>query len=328
MKPSQIADSLAVLIQANQPTFVHGSPGVGKSDTVRQVAQRLDMPVYDVRTVLLDPVDLRGLPHLNGDGRTKWAPPVFLPEKGPGIIFLDELTSAPPLVQAACYQLVLDRRLGEYVVPDGVRILAAGNKQTDRAVVHRMSSALANRFTHLEYEVDFEDWRLWANKKSINELVIGFLKFRLELLFKFDPDHHAWPSPRSWEKVSNILRVQPPEYLEHGLIAGTVGTGAAVEFVAAMKLYRKLPSVEEILANPEKAPVPDRKETSICYAVSSAVSRAATVKNIDRVTAYLKRLQPEFSVLTIHDATIRDKDLCSTTAFQKWEAEHRELLQA
>ena len=125
MKASSISDALRVLVAARRPVFIWGGPGVGKSSVVKQLAETLNVPLQDVRALLLDPVDLRGLPFLGSDGRSKWATPEFLPQNGTGILFLDELNAAPAMVQASCYQLVLDRKLGEYVLPDGWAIIAA-----------------------------------------------------------------------------------------------------------------------------------------------------------------------------------------------------------
>jgi MoxR-like ATPase len=157
MKASQIASSLHVLFKARQPVFLWGGTGIGKSAIVRQLATSLNLPLQDVRALLLDPVDLRGLPFLGSDGRSRWATPEFLPKDGEGILFLDELNAAPAMVQASCYQLVLDRKLGEYTLPDGWAIIAAGNRDSDRAVTTRMPSPLRNRFVHLEFEVDAQE---------------------------------------------------------------------------------------------------------------------------------------------------------------------------
>ena len=162
MKASAVSNALRCLVAARQPVFVWGGPGIGKSAVVRQLAEGLNVPLQDVRALLLDPVDLRGLPSIASDGRSKWSTPEFLPHDGEGILFLDELNAAPAMVQASCYQLVLDRKLGEYSLPDGWAILAAGNRDSDRAVTTRMPTPLRNRFVHLEFEVDLQEWSEWA----------------------------------------------------------------------------------------------------------------------------------------------------------------------
>ena len=183
MKPSRLTTVLESLLAQRWPAFIWGPPGVGKSSIVRHIAAARGLPVIDLRASLLDPTDLRGIPAIEG-GRAVWCPPSFLPkpEDKPGVLFLDEINAAPPLVQASLYQLVLDRRVGEYVLPDGWWIVAAGNRQQDRAVTFRMSSALANRFVHLELEPDVDDWRTWAIATGLDPLVVSFIGFRPALL--------------------------------------------------------------------------------------------------------------------------------------------------
>jgi len=203
MKPSSIASALRSLVAARQAVFVWGGPGLGKSAVVRQLAESLKIPLQDIRALLLDPVDLRGLPFLGSDGRSKWAAPEFLPREGSGVLFLDELNAAPAMVQASCYQLVLDRKLGEYTLPEGWAIVAAGNRDSDRGVTTRMPTPLRNRFVHLDFEVDTQEWSEWAIQAAIRPEVIAFVRFRPELLSAFERDGNAFPSPRR----SSDLRV-------------------------------------------------------------------------------------------------------------------------
>src|SRR6266852_4292136 len=205
MKASAITAALRALVGERQPVFVWGGPGIGKSAVIAWLARSLKIQLQDVRALLLDPVDLRGLPHLS-EGRSKWATPDFLPREGEGILFLDELNSATAMVQASCYQLVLDRKLGEYTLPDGWAIVAAGNRESDRGVTTRMPTPLRNRFTHLQFEVDMQEWCEWGIRASIRPEVIAFVRFRPDLLSVFDRDANAFPSPRSWAFVSKILK--------------------------------------------------------------------------------------------------------------------------
>jgi hypothetical protein len=327
MKPSGIAQALKVLIRAGQPVFVWAGPGVGKSSVVAQVAAELKLVLRDVRALLLDPVDLRGLPFLGSDGRSKWATPDFLPQDGEGILFLDELNAAPAMVQASCYQLVLDRRLGEYTLPEGWAIVAAGNRDSDRAVTTRMPTPLRNRFVHLDFEVDLQEWCEWAIREGIRPEVIAFLRFRPALLSEFNKDACAFPSPRSWEFVSRILDslgTPSSPALEHELIAGAVGAGAATEFSGFLRMFRELPDIDAILMNPQRPPVPE--ESSAQYAVASALARCASDTNFDRICTYLERLPTEFRVLCVHDATLRDGTLRSTAAYVKFAVRHHEAI--
>lgn len=324
MKASAISSALSTLITTRQPVFIWGGPGIGKSAVIRQLAEFLHMPLQDVRALLLDPVDLRGLPFLGNDGRSKWATPEFLPQNGSGILFLDELNAAPAMVQASCYQLVLDRKLGEYTLPKGWAIVAAGNRDSDRAVTTRMPTPLRNRFVHLEFEVDLQDWSEWAIQAGIRPEMIAFLRFRPELLSVFDRDANAFPSPRSWEFVSRILDSTPDQSVEHELFAGAVGTGAATEFSAFLRMFRELPNIDAILLNPLKEPVPENAAAQ--YAVASALARCASDMNFDRVCTYLDRMPTEFSVLCVRDASLRQPGIRHTPGYTKWAIENHHVI--
>jgi hypothetical protein len=324
MKASVISSALRTLVAVRQPVFIWGGPGIGKSAVVRRLAKELAVPLQDVRALLLDPVDLRGLPFLGSDGRSKWAPPEFLPRGGTGILFLDELNAAPAMVQASCYQLVLDRKLGEYSLPDGWAIVAAGNRDSDRAVTTRMPTPLRNRFVHLEFEVDLQEWSEWAIQAGIRPEVIAFLRFRQELLNAFDRDANAFPSPRSWEFVSRILGSAPDQSVEHELFAGAVGAGAATEFSAFLKTFRELPNIDAILMNPLTEPVPENAAAQ--YAVASALAHCASDMNFDRICIYLGRMPTEFSVLCVRDASLREPGIRHTPGYTKWAIENHHVL--
>ncbi|NCC26299.1 MAG: MoxR family ATPase, partial [Deltaproteobacteria bacterium] len=231
MKPSEIVIALETVIHIRQPVFLWGAPGVGKSQVVAQVAARRSLELVDVRAVLLDPVDLRGIPRIDAQGNAVWCPPSFLPRSGQGVLFLDELNTAPPLVQAACYQLILDRKLGEYILPEGWVIVAAGNRESDRSVTHRMPSALANRLIHLDFDPDLDDWLVWAEQADIDARLRAFLRFRPKLLHVFDPTRNekAFPSPRSWEFASRVMRSGARWSTMRELLKGAVGESAAAE---------------------------------------------------------------------------------------------------
>jgi hypothetical protein len=334
MKASQIAAAINLLVNARQPVFIWGGPGIGKSDVMSQVAQTRGVELKDVRALLLDPVDLRGLPYLDaspatdaeqsGEKRAKWASPDFLPSSGEGILFLDELNSAAPMVQASFYQLVLDRKLGDYTLPDGWAIVAAGNRQSDRGVTHQMPSPLKNRFTHLTFEVDLQEWCEWAIRNSIRPEVIAFLRFKPELLSAFDRDANAFPSPRSWSFVSRVISQNPAPAVEYGLIEGCVGEGAATEFTAFLTTFRNLPNIDAIVMNPDKEPVPT--DAGAQHAVAGALSFATTPRNFDRVYAYLKRMPAEFRVFSVHAALLRTPDIKHTPAFTQMAIEHHQFV--
>ena len=254
MRPSDVSKALAALVPTRRPIYLWGPPGVGKSSVVRQAAQALGLGLVDVRATLLDPVDLRGLPRLDSD-RAIWCPPAFLPSAGEGVLFLDELAQAAPLVQSACLQLTLDRRIGEYELPAGWSVIAASNRSEDRAGTHRLISPLANRFVHLDLEVSHDDWQAWAVANAIAPEVRAFLQYRPALLFQFDAaaNPRAFPTPRAWQFVSDVTAKCPGDLL-HPVVAGCVGDGPAAEFLGFLRLYRELPDLDPVSGKPRFQP--------------------------------------------------------------------------
>lgn len=314
----QASKLLSAYLTADIPAFLWGAPGVGKSDIVRAIAKSQGLALIDLRAVLLDPVDLRGIPSIE-NGETRWNPPQFLPNEtrdgAAGILFLDELNAAPPSVQAALFQLVLDRKLGEYALPAGWRIVAAGNRQSDRAAANRMPSALANRFAHIDCEADCGAWSQWAAVSGIDPAVIAFIRFRPELLHKMDgAELRAFPTPRAWSKVSAILNA--PAELLASLVSGIVGNGAAAEFIGFLAVYKSLPSLPAIFNAPDVTPVPN--DPSARYALSCAIGRALTAVNIAAGIHYLERMSPEFATMGLLDAIRRDSSLKETAGFVQW----------
>ena len=336
MKPSKLYEALHALIGERVPLHIWGACGVGKSQIVSQVAGDLGFDFLDVRAVQLDPVDLRGLPRINVD-QTEWVPPKFLPKSGKGILFLDELTSAPQMTQAGCYQLVLDRKLGEYALPEGWVVIAAGNPASERGVHFAMPRPLRNRFVHLELEADLDDWCKWAITAGVRPEIVAFLRFKQDLLHCADTtsDANAWPTPRSWEMASNVLsgiaRRQKTVFLsgasefESQLLDGTVGAAATNELLAFLRLFRQLPSIDEILLNPDTATVP--AETSAQIAVATALGRVVTDNSLGRALRYLARMPTEMRVMAIRDAAARDKSVTHTAEFIRFGVDHREVLQ-
>lgn len=318
MRPKNVAAALKTLVSVGQPVFVWGPPGVGKSQVVAQTAEKMNLELIDIRAVLLDPVDLRGLPSIGDDGRACWCSPSFLPQSGRGILFLDELNAAPPLVQAACYQLVLDRKVGEYELPEGWTVVAAGNREADRAVTHRMPSALANRFVHLDFDVDVDDWLEWADGRALPGELTAFIRFRPNLLHSFDPQRNekAFPSPRSWEFVGRLLSGRPDPAIEHDLVCGAVGEGAAAEFTGFCRVFRELPDPEEVLADPVSATVPEDPAT--VYALCEALARKASDDTAESIITYASRLPAEFGVLLVRDSVRNARTMVESPAFSHW----------
>lgn len=325
MNAKQIKSSLRTLLPLKQPVFLWGAPGVGKSQVVAQVADEMGFELTDIRAVLLDPVDLRGLPSVKDDV-AHWCPPSFLPTEGEGILFLDELNAAPPLVQAACYQLVLDRKVGEYRLPDGWTVVAAGNRETDRAVTHRMPSALANRFVHLDFSVDVDTWLEWADSAGICEEVLAFIRFRPKLLHDFDPkkNEKAFPSPRSWEFAARILASTPAPEVELSLLKGAVGPGAAAEFAGFSRMFRQLPDPDAVINQPDTAVVPE--EPATLYALCEALAKRAGDDTAENIVTYASRLPSEFGVLLVRDAVKNHRGVVESPAFSRWATANSDVL--
>lgn len=327
MKPTRVAVVMKRLLQTRWPVFVWGPPGAGKSSVVRQVAAEGGLSVIDIRASLLDPTDLRGIPAIQ-NGRAVWAPPSFLPKEGDGpggILFFDELSAAPPLVQASLYQLVLDRRVGEYVLPDGWRIVAAGNRQEDRSVVFRMPAALANRFVHLDFEVDYDDWRAWAVGNGVHPLLIGFLGLRRELLIKVPDGVRAFPTPRSWEIASDGVKALGFDGSVMDVLIGIVGDGAAVEFLGYCESALREEQVRAIVARPADAELPT--DLGGLYALVSYLTALGSERGVLRASGtLLPRLPIEFSVLLVRDLLKVNPGFVADPGYIAFIREHQELL--
>ena len=327
MKPSSIRVALRHLIEKQRPAFLWGAPGVGKSDVVKQVANDLKIELRDVRLSLMDPIDLKGFPVINAT-KTKmtWLPADFLPTKGKGLLFLDEMNAAPQSVQAASYQLILNRRIGEYHLPDGWSVLAAGNRSSDRSVVHTMPAALANRFVHLDFDVNVDDWNEWAMNAGLHTDLRAFIRFRPNLLHSFDPANNprAFPSPRSWAFVDSLYKshLSPDEEFE--MIKGTVGEGASAEFSSFVRLIKDLPTTDEVLLDPEKTRMPE--SPAAMYALATALDAKATPANIARIMLYISRMKTEFQVLFIRSALRRNPKLASTKSYMDWGIKNQAVL--
>jgi hypothetical protein len=313
------------------PVMLWGPPGVGKSQMIAQVAERHNVPVIDIRLSQMEPSDLRGIP-FRVDESVEWAPPAMLPNADrhgvSGILFLDEITSAPPSVSAAAYQLILDRKLGAYEVPKGWAIFAAGNREGDRGVTYAMPAPLANRFTHYEVEINLDDWVYWAYNQGIDERLIGFLRFRPELLFDFDytKDIRAFPSPRSWEFAHNALhKFEDHPELFVGALQACVGPAAGVELKAFIDNMDNMPDLDAILRG-ESVPTP--KEIDLQYAVATAlVGRAIKARDTaDALTVYGHILdyaasfrQKEMGVMLVSDMhRAIGEELFQVPQFGRW----------
>ena len=326
MKPTRLSKVLESLIQTRWPAFIWGPPGIGKSAIVRDVARAHKLRVVDLRASLLDPTDLRGIPSIQ-NGLAVWCPPSFLPKEGepPGVLFLDEINAAPPMVQASLYQLVLDRRVGEYQLPDGWWIVAAGNRQHDRAITFRMSSALANRFVHIELETDITDWRTWAIAHQLDLNVISFLGVRPALLWQEPGEEAAFASPRSWEILSDVLKRFGSLKACQDLIPGIVGRGPAVEFATFVKRTINERQLEAIVADPANAEIPSTLDG--VYVLTSWLALNAARDEVVRASAVLlNRIPVEFGVVLASDMMKASPTFVRHPSYKEFVRTHGQLI--
>lgn len=314
---TQARKSILQAFKVKRPIFLWGPPGIGKSELVEGITTELGGIMYDLRLGQMEPTDIRGIPFYNKDtGMMDWAAPVDLPDEATAsqypivVLFLDEMNSAPASVQSAAYQLILNRRIGKYRLPDNVVMVAAGNRESDKGVTFRMPTPLANRFIHQEMKVDFASWQEWAVQNKVHKDVVGYLSFAKQDLYDFDAKSasRAFATPRSWSFVSQLLDDQVEDETLTNLIAGTVGEGLAVKFMAHRKIASKMPNPVDIL----KGKVKDLqvKEVSamyslvisMCYELKSAVENKTADKDFhemaDNFLGYMmKNFETELVVM-------------------------------
>ena len=276
VSPNGAKKSITRAFKKKRPLFMWGPPGIGKSDIVGQITKELkNSHLIDIRLSLWEPTDIKGIPYFDSNSSTMvWAPPAELPTEEFAkkfdyiVLFLDEMNSAAPAVQAAAYQLILNRRVGQYKLPDNVLIVAAGNREADKGVTYRMPAPLANRFVHIELAVNFDDWLQWAADNRIHTDVVGYLTFAKKDLYDFDPKSpsRSFATPRSWSFVSELLEDDDDENTTTDLVSGAVGEGLAVKFMAHRKIASKLPNPTDILAG--KVKEIETKEISAMYSLT------------------------------------------------------------
>jgi hypothetical protein len=275
VSPNGAKKSIIRAFKKKRPIFMWGPPGIGKSDIIHQIGVNMEALVIDIRLSLWEPTDIKGIPYYAAnDNVMAWAPPQELPDAELAskhkwiILFLDEMNSAAPAVQAAAYQLILNRKIGQYTLPDNVLIVAAGNREADKGVTYRMPAPLANRFVHLELAVDFDDWFAWAVENKIHNDVVGYLTFAKKDLYDFDPKSpsRSFATPRSWSFVSELLDDDDDEQTTTDLVSGAVGEGLAVKFMAHRKVAASMPNPTDILAG--KVKELKTKEISAMYSLT------------------------------------------------------------
>ena len=343
MHPKQIKEALGVAVDIKRPAFVWGPPGIGKSDVVAQLAEETDRELRDVRLNLLDPTDVKGFPVPDTlNGVMKWLPANFfppmavlkgkgksgtmVPNDSKGILFLDELNQAPPMVQAAAYQLLLTGQVGDYKLPVNWSLLAAGNRETDRANAQRMPSALALRMIHLDMEANPDDWCEWAmkNHASVPVELLTFIRFRPDLLHNFDPSRRVSPNPRSWVFCGDMTNRDMSPEVKFAMMQGTVGDAEAGEYHSYLGMFRDLPSVDQVKLDPDGTIIPEN--VSAKFGITGALAKATTKDSYPRFKKYIDRMDPEWQVVYTRDAMTMDRSITTTREFQAFAVNHSHLL--
>ncbi len=322
MRATDLIEIINSLVEQKVPIFLWGAPGIGKSSIIKQLAKSRGIGFIDLRLSLMDPTDLKGIPFYDRESHTAlWAPPAFLPKEGEGILFLDELNSAAPSVQASAYQLILDRAVGEYKLPSGWAIVAAGNREGDRGVTYRMPTPLANRFVHFEMSVNVEDWRFWAYKEGIDARIIAYISFKNEHLFTFDAKSEvkSFATPRSWEYVNSILKGNIKGELLLDTISGAIGRDIAVSFLSFIKVMDRLPDIEDILEGKSKE---YSDEVDVLFALSSGVVSAflknSSDERLENLLNYTLELKSEFALKIVQDLQRNGVNMEHLEVFKKW----------
>jgi hypothetical protein len=309
VSPNKAKNALRIAMQKKRPIFLWGPPGIGKSDVIAQITDSLpNSHLIDIRLSLWEPTDIKGIPYFDSNiSKMVWGAPSELPDEEFAsqydniVVFFDEMNSAAPALQAAAYQLILNRRVGQYKLPDNVIIVAAGNREADKGVTYRMPAPLANRFVHLEMAVSFDDWFEWAVNNSIQPDVVGYLQFAKQDLYNFDPKSpsRSFATPRSWSFVSELIEDGLDENTTADLVAGAVGEGLAVKFMAHRKVAADMPNPSEVLVG--KVKELKTKEVSamyslivsLCYELKEAVDKGDK-KFDDKVNNFLRFAMDNF----------------------------------
>lgn len=340
---------LRVSVLTRSSHFLWGAPGIGKSDIVRQLVKELSSStkekwgLVDFRAILRDPVDLRGVPYPNAQTRvTEWFAPSDLPNEKRdgkrGILFLDELNTSHMQMQNACLGLALDYKLGDYVLPDGWSVIAAGNRQVDRAGAQRLSRALGNRFEHTDVEADANVWLEDYAYENCEPEVAGFIRWRPQLIheenwiesmeekeraeYSREQDDRRFPSPRQWAQVSKKYRHWDDSIRQIGVM-GNVGEGPAAEFEGFVRTFRELPDLDDIFDKPKSTRLP--QEISAMWGAAEALARYSNRDNFGAALTYANRMGPEYEVIVGLGATKRDPSLVKTKAYINFQKENADV---
>lgn len=344
--PQALEELIPSYAFADVPLFIAGAPGVGKTEIIsgaasaylRHVADaggavtasgalRIDVSQFDdparlvtaTHLALTDPIEMKGIGMVEA-GMTVFTRPEVMPTEGDGTIFLfvDELTSADKLQQTLGMQLVHERRIGQHLLPDYVRVFGAGNRLADRSTAGRMATALANRFAHLTLEPSADESRQWgARTGRYKEEIISYLGMFPADILAFDPtnDDAAFASPRSWEMLSRHMAAGYPAQRAATLVASYVGNTTAARFMAHLAVWQRLPNLDLLLQDPDGAPVPDATDPGLSFAIASALAYRAKATNYTAISRYMRRMRQEYRAMHVSIACSRAPEIKAATGF-------------
>ena len=338
LTPRSIARAIDICIAADIVPYVEGPPGIGKSDCVRQAFARAnlyhDPALHDFRVSQCDPTDANGFPFMV-EGRSEYMPPKAFPLEGDPIpegydgfgIFLDELSSGTPAVQAAFYKIILDRAVGGKKLHPKARIVAAGNRMQDRAVANRIGTALRTRMANFEMVVDKTEWiEDYAEPHGIDERIISHVGFDDDALYRFDPNspEPTFPCPRTWAFADRLIKADPDVATDAAMLSSVLGEGRAVSFVSFVKLFTQLPDPDMLFMDPKNAPLP--KELSMQYAIAMMLARKLDRQNVVTGIEYVERLPMDLQVMLMKTAVKKTPDITLATAYKHWAAKNAKAL--
>lgn len=330
LPPSQVRKALVRCFKAKLTPIVTSSPGIGKSDITRSVADEFRMKLIDFRVPQADTTDFNGLPFPNDKGKAEFLPFDTFPLAGDPmpahpdggvyngwILFLDELTSAPKHLQSPAYKLILDRLVGTHQLHERVMICAAGNLASDKAIVHEMSTALQSRLIHIELALHHGEWMEWAIQNDVDSRILAFLQFKPELLHRFNPDHNekTFACPRTWWFANRLIKGEPVTMNDLALLGGTISPGPAQEFISFVSVFDQLPKLEAIIADPENVVIPH--EPSIKFALATVLAEKMDASNVTPLATFINRLPIESRVLCMRMLRQRSPHLIREVAVQK-----------
>ena len=330
MKPSELILVLPELLDLGIPVFIWGHPGVGKSDSVRTVAAATDRQFLDIRASLYEPPEMRGYPIVEGTGKSRkmrFVPAGILPSVAQrGLMLLDELPQAIPAMHGVLFQLTLDGKIGEYELPEGWAIVAAGNYPVNGGAFNAISKGLGSRFLHINLHSDQGDWDAWANGK-VDDITRAFLRFRPNLIHDMTPTKGftPFPSSRSWVMADKVMQMKTPsQKIRLELLEGCIGEGAATERMAFQQTAGELPDLNELLLSPDTAPIPSSPAAK--YAVATLLESKASKTNFKQCLTYMERLDKEYQTAFMHNITKNKREMCSTSEYTNWCLANKEML--